>query len=89
MIGGVAVVAHGHPRLTQDLDICYSRERGNIDRLAEALRPLHPYLRGAPEGLPFTLDAATIRAGLNFTLRTEAGDLDLLLLAAALESVAR
>ena len=34
VIGGVAVVAYGHPRLTQDLGVCYSRERANIDRLA-------------------------------------------------------
>ena len=35
-------------------------------------------LRGAPETLPFVLDVPTLRAGLNFTLRTAAGDLDLL-----------
>ena len=40
--------------------------------------PLEPYLRGAPEGLPFHLDAATITRGLNFTLTTALGALDLL-----------
>ena len=39
---------------------------------------MRPYLRGAPPGLPFTLAAATIKAGLNFTLTTSLGDLDLL-----------
>ena len=78
IVGGVAVVAHGHPRFTKDLDICYARDRANVDRLAAALAPLHPYLRGAPRGLPFTLDAATLRSGLNFTLTTNCGDLDLL-----------
>lgn len=39
---------------------------------------MHPYLRGAPPGLPFTLDARTLKAGLNFTLTTAAGDVDLL-----------
>lgn len=78
VVGGVAVVAHGHSRLTKDLDVCYARDRANLDRLAEALAPIHPYLRGAPEGLPFVLDAVTLRSGLNFTLRTDIGDLDLL-----------
>jgi hypothetical protein len=43
-----------------------------------ALEPLSPYLRGAPAGLPFRLDAATLARGLNFTLTTAMGDLDLL-----------
>jgi hypothetical protein len=37
-----------------------------------------PYLRGAPPGLPFVLDVPTLRNGLNFTLTTKLGDLDLL-----------
>lgn len=39
---------------------------------------VHPYLRGAPAGLPFRLDEPTLEAGLNFTLTTSAGELDLL-----------
>jgi len=39
---------------------------------------LKPYLRGAPLGLPFVLDVPTLKAGLNFTLITDAGDIDLL-----------
>ena len=35
-------------------------------------------LRGAPPGLPFRWDSETIQAGLNFTLTTNLGDLDLL-----------
>lgn len=50
----------------------------NIERLAAALAPLHPYLRGAPAGLPFRLDAATLSRGLNFTLTTDLGAIDLL-----------
>jgi hypothetical protein len=42
-----------------------------------ALAPHGPYLRGAPPGLPFQWDEATIRRGLNFTLTTDLGDLDL------------
>ena len=35
-------------------------------------------LRGAPAKLPFTLDWRTLESGLNFTLTTTAGDIDLL-----------
>ena len=35
-------------------------------------------MRGAPPGLPFTWDVDRVRKGLNFTLTTSAGDLDLL-----------
>lgn len=78
LVGGVAATVHGSARLTQDVDVVYARDRSNVERLAAALAPLHPVLRGAPPGLPFKLDAPTIAAGLNFTLTTDAGDLDLL-----------
>lgn len=78
LIGGVAARAHGSARVTQDVDICYARNTGNLERLVLALKPLKPYLRGAPPGLPFEWSVATLRAGLNFTLTTTAGDIDLL-----------
>ena len=78
VIGGFAATAHGSAHLTVDLDVVYRRTADNIARLAHALDPLRPYLRGAPPGLPFRFDVDTIRQGLNFTLVTLAGDLDLL-----------
>lgn len=78
VIGGVAVIVHGHARATVDLDICYARSPENIERLAAALAPIHPRLRGAPPELPFIWDARTLRNGLNFTLVTDEGELDLL-----------
>lgn len=78
VVGGVAAAAHGSARLTQDLDVVYRRSAENIDRLVGALAPHRPYLRGAPAGLPFRWDAETIRRGLNFTLTTDLGDLDVL-----------
>ena len=77
LIGGVAARAHGSARVTQDIDVCYRRSDDNLERLVRALKPLKPYLRGAPPGLPFEWSTATIRAGLNFTLTTTAGDIDL------------
>jgi|ERR1700693_40133 len=78
IVGGAAATAHGSARLTNDLGIVYSRSRDNIVRLVAALRAFQPYPRGAPPGLPFHFDEETIRAGLNFTLTTTAGDLDAL-----------
>jgi predicted nucleotidyltransferase len=78
LVGGVAAIVHGSTRLTVDVDAVYRRTRENIDRLVLALTPYRPYLRGAPPGLPFRWDAATITRGLNFTLTTDIGDLDLL-----------
>jgi hypothetical protein len=49
-----------------------------LERLAKALKPNHPTLRGTPAGLPFHFDAETIARGLNFTLRTDLGDIDFL-----------
>ncbi len=78
VIGGIAAVAHGSAYITQDFDISYARTGVNLARLARALAPLHPRLRGVSEDLPFQLNAATLRAGLNFTLATDIGDIDLM-----------
>jgi predicted nucleotidyltransferase len=78
IVGGLAATIHGSARLTQDVDVSYARSDANLARLVRALAPLDPYLRGAPPGLPFDWSVATLRAGLNFTLTTSAGALDLL-----------
>jgi hypothetical protein len=78
LIGGLAAAAHGAIRTTKDVDVVYARTEANMARLAAALTPLQPYLRGAPPGLPFRWDAETIAHGLNFTLTTALGDIDLL-----------
>ena len=66
------------PRLTSDLDVVYERSPENLRRLADAFSPLEPYLRGAPPGLPFRFDQDTLKRGLNFTLTTTAGPVDVL-----------
>lgn len=78
LIGGVAARLHGSPSLTRDVDICYSRDRGNLERLAHMLSTVHARLRGADDDVPFLLDARTLLAGANFTFTTDLGDLDLL-----------
>lgn len=78
VIGGVALIARGVQRATEDLDVSYARDRENLVRLAAALHTLHPRLRGVPAELPFVLDEVSLRNGLNFTLDTDLGPLDLL-----------
>jgi predicted nucleotidyltransferase len=78
LIGGQAMRAHGSAHVTEDTDICYQRTPDNLAALVAALAPIHPYLRGVPPGLPFRFDVPTLAVGLNFTLDTDHGELDLL-----------
>jgi predicted nucleotidyltransferase len=78
IVGGFAATLHGSSAPTRDLDLVYAREAANLDRLVAVLAPHHPYLRGAPPGLPFKWDRRTLEKGLNFTLITDLGAVDLL-----------
>ncbi|MDQ6655604.1 MAG: hypothetical protein M3Y80_07320 [Verrucomicrobiota bacterium] len=78
LIGGLAAIGHGLGLLTHDIDIVYRRSAENFERLVRAVAPLKPYLRGGGPDLPFRFDVKTLKMGLNFTLRTTYGDLDLL-----------
>ena len=78
IIGGIAGQLWGSSTVTQDLDICYSREKPNLEHLAEALRELHAKLRGVKEDVPFRLDARTLFNGDSFTFTTDFGALDCL-----------
>jgi len=78
LIGGLAANARGSDVNTNDLDICYRRSPANYEALASALREIGATLRGAPAGLPFLLDAKTIRNGDSFTFDTQFGKFDCL-----------
>lgn len=78
LIGGMAANFHGAIRSTSDVDVLYRRDAANVARLAAAMQKVHPTLRGAPPGLPFKFDPRTIERGLNFTLATDLGPVDLL-----------
>ncbi len=78
IIGGVAATVHGSSYLTDDLDLCYARDSANLARLSSSLAPFIPRWRGAPADVPFIWDAKTLRHGLNFTLETDRGNVDLL-----------
>lgn len=78
LVGGLAAITHGAPLVTQDVDVCYARDDENLAHLAAALVEVQAELRGADPGLPFRVDARTLRAGDAFTFTTDVGWLDLL-----------
>lgn len=78
LIGGVALAIHSAAYVTYDIDFCYDRSRSNLERIAKALSPFEPRLRGFPRDLPFIWDAATLSNDSVFTLDTSIGEIDLL-----------
>lgn len=78
LVGGLALRSHGSAYLTQDVDVCYSRDNDNLKRIAEALKPLNPRPRGFPDDLPFVWDWTTLQHGTNFTFKTSLCDIDFL-----------
>lgn len=78
VIGAIAAIAQGYPLTTLDLDVTPSRHKGNLERIAVALRELDAKLRvstGEPVTLP--IDATLIGEVQSWTLETRYGDLDL------------
>jgi predicted nucleotidyltransferase len=78
VVGGIAAVALGSAQLTRDLDICYSSEEANLERLGHALLGLAARLRGVSDDVPFVPDGRTLRRTQILTLDTREGPLDLL-----------
>lgn len=78
VVGGWAAIFHGSSHVTNDLDVCYARDRANLEKLAAALAPYRPRPRGFPPELPFLWDTATLANGTIFTLTTDLGTIDLL-----------
>jgi predicted nucleotidyltransferase len=77
LVGGVAAVLHGAPIQTYDVDLVYSREGANIDRLLGVLGSLNAIFRVQPERRP-GLTAGHLAAGGHLNLITRYGPLDLL-----------
>jgi hypothetical protein len=76
MVGDLALAAYGRFPATLLLELCYDLDGDNVKRLAKTLEPFHPRLRGVPANLPFCFDAATVASGMNFTLTTDIGEID-------------
>ena len=80
VVGGLAARAHGSTSVTEDLDVCFDRDRDNLERLAAVLVDITAIRRGLPADAPRMppLDARTLRAASLFTLLTRFGEFDLL-----------
>jgi hypothetical protein len=78
VVGGFAARLWGSPSITNDLDVCYSRDANDLELLATVLQTLGARLRGVPADVPFVLDAPTLAAGGDFTFVTDVGALDIL-----------
>jgi hypothetical protein len=78
IIGGIAVVLHGYPRTTRDLDITFAYDGPNLDALGGVLVDLGASLRGvADQEVPFVADKRTLQGIDLLTLETDAGWLDI------------
>jgi hypothetical protein len=78
VIGGIAGRLWGSPTVTNDLDICYARDALNMRRLAAVLSQLHARLRGVDPDVKFEIDERALAMGDQFTLVTDAGNLDVM-----------
>lgn len=78
VVGGFAGLVHGMTLPTRDLDICYSSDSDNLDRLGQMLVNLGARLRGVAADIPFVPDGRTLRRTQILTLDTPDGPLDLL-----------
>ena len=78
VIGNLGGTLYGSPLVTNDVDVCPSREDANLTALAAALMEMGARIRtgDAPEGLPFACDAAFLRQMTMVNLTTRFGDLD-------------
>src|SRR6185437_10092782 len=54
------------------------REQQRKRKLASALAPYHPRLRGIDQKLPFVLDVQALAQGMNVMLQTDLGEIDLM-----------
>jgi hypothetical protein len=78
VVGGIAAVLHGSPRLTHDLDVCFAPDSANLRLLAGVLIELNATLRGVTDDVPFVPDERTLRNVQLLTLSTDDGPLDVM-----------
>lgn len=91
IIGGFAVVAHGHVRPSKDLDIVPEPSRENLERLVDALLTVNATDAEVGDFDPSELAMSATRTddllqGGNFRLTTDLGDLDIMQWASGIES---
>lgn len=90
VIGGFAVVAHGHVRPSKDLDIVPESSRGNLERLVTALAAVNADDIAVGDFAATELPMSAMRLedleqGGNFRLTTDLGALDIMQWASGIE----
>jgi hypothetical protein len=90
IIGGFAVVAHGHVRPSKDLDIVPEPSRGNLELLVTALAAVNAEDIAigdfeAPELPMSAMRLEDLEQGGNFRLTTDLGALDIMQWASGIE----
>jgi hypothetical protein len=89
VIGGIAIVLLGYPRVTRDLDIVFAYDDENLESLGRVLIDLEARLRGVEDDVEFVPDRRTLQGIEMLTLDTTAGWFDVHRLPAGVPSYAR
>jgi hypothetical protein len=77
VVGGLAAVLNGAPVQTYDIDLVYSREQANVDRLLNFLQEVDAVFRIQPERR-LRPTASHLASGGHLNLLTRYGPVDLL-----------
>lgn len=77
LVGGLAAQTHGSTRMTNDVDVIPAPERGNLERLAEALRALDARVLN-PGHEALDIDAKMLPRATIWQFATPHGDIDVL-----------
>ncbi len=77
VVGGIAVQAHGHVRMTNDLDLIPSPRPQNLERLAAALNELQARVLN-PGAEHLKIDAGMLPRATLWQFATAHGDVDVL-----------
>jgi len=78
IVGGLAAIAHGAQRMTQDLDITAAFTSENMARLLAALRDVHPRNATRPDLGELKASPEELARYRNLYLLTDIGRLDVL-----------
>jgi hypothetical protein len=89
VIGGIAILLLGYPRMTRDLDIVFAYDDENLNALGRVLVDLEARLRGVEYDADFVPDKRTLKGIELLTLDTSAGWFDVHRLPAGVPSYAR
>jgi hypothetical protein len=89
VVGGIAIILLGYPRLTRDLDIVFAYDDENLEALGRVLVGLDARLRGVEEDVEFVPDKKALQRVELLTLDTSAGWFDIHRLLPGVASYAR